>query len=204
MQVQLAMQPDLDPQAVASLEAFGKERDRQILRRHHRRHRGAGHRVGADWHRRDPQDSWDRPTKMRLLLARGRCGYLHDEREDGPPQGDELQDVFNAFNDMVNTPRTRQARVICAASTGPCSRRRRPAPLPQCSPRSVRFVTACRPNSTEKAAGGEQSKRALGRASRYRGGADDQNAPRTQTRRIAVGATEAASKRICGAPLGVH
>ena len=109
MQVQLAMQPDLDPQAVASLEAFGKERDRQIL---------AGivggiaalvialaltgivvtHKmVGPAY-------------KMRLLLARVAAGHLRVD--GGLRKGDELQDVFNAFNDMVNTLRSRQASEI--------------------------------------------------------------------------------------------
>lgn len=109
MQVQLAMQPDLDPAAVASLEAFGKERDRQIL---------AGivggiaalvialaltgivvtHKmVGPAY-------------KMRLLLARVAAGHLRVD--GGLRKGDELQDVFNAFNDMVNTLRTRQANEI--------------------------------------------------------------------------------------------
>ena len=109
MQVQLAMQPDLDPQAVASLEAFGKERDRQIL---------AGivggiaalvialamtgivvtHKmVGPAY-------------KIRLLLARVAAGHLRVD--GGLRKGDELQDVFNAFNDMVNTLRSRQASEI--------------------------------------------------------------------------------------------
>ena len=109
MQVQLAMQPDLDPQAVASLEAFGKERDRQIL---------AGivggiaalvialamtgivvtHKmVGPAY-------------KIRLLLAKVAAGHLRVD--GGLRKGDELQDVFNAFNDMVNTLRSRQASEI--------------------------------------------------------------------------------------------
>ncbi|MFT3922551.1 MAG: hypothetical protein QM778_08455 [Myxococcales bacterium] len=109
MQVQLAMQPDLDPQAVASLEAFGKQRDQQIL---------VGivggiaalvialaltgivvtHKmVGPAY-------------KMRLLLARVAAGHLRVD--GGLRKGDELQDVFNAFNDMVNTLRSRQAGEI--------------------------------------------------------------------------------------------
>jgi len=109
MQIQLAMQPDLDPQAVASLEAFGKERDGQILASiiggiavlvialgctgivvTHKM-------VGPAY-------------KMRLLLAKVAAGHL---RVDGSlRKGDELQDVFNAFNDMVNTLRSRQAGEI--------------------------------------------------------------------------------------------
>jgi methyl-accepting chemotaxis protein len=109
MQIQLAMQPDLDPQAVASLESFGKERDRQIL---------AGiiggiavltialgltgivvtHKmVGPAY-------------KMRMLLAKVAAGHL---RVDGSlRRGDELQDVFAAFNEMVNNLRARQAAEI--------------------------------------------------------------------------------------------
>jgi len=109
MQVQLAMQPDLDPQAVASLEAFGKERDRQIL---------VGivggiaalvialaltgivvtHKmVGPAY-------------KIRLLLAKVAAGHLRVD--GGLRKGDELQDVFAAFNEMVTTLRTRQASEI--------------------------------------------------------------------------------------------
>ncbi len=109
MQVQLAMQPDLDPQAVASLEAFGKERDRQIL---------VGivggiaalvialaltgivvtHKmVGPAY-------------KMRLLLAKVAAGHLRVD--GGLRKGDELQDVFAAFNEMVTALRTRQSSEI--------------------------------------------------------------------------------------------
>lgn len=109
MQVQLAMQPDLDPQAVASLEAFGKERDRQIL----------GGIVGGIaalvialaltgivvTHKMVGP-----AYKMRLLLARVAAGHLRVD--GGLRKGDELQDVFNAFNDMVNTLRARQASEI--------------------------------------------------------------------------------------------
>jgi methyl-accepting chemotaxis protein len=109
MQIQLAMQPDLDPQAVASLEAFGKERDRQIL---------AGILGGISalvlalgltgivvTHKMVGP-----AYKMRLLLAKVAAGHL---RVDGSlRKGDELQDVFNAFNDMVNTLRARQADEI--------------------------------------------------------------------------------------------
>jgi nitrogen fixation/metabolism regulation signal transduction histidine kinase len=123
MQIQLAMQPDLDPQAAASLEAFGRERDRQIL---------AGiiggiavltialgltgivvtHKmVGPAY-------------KMRMLLAKVAAGAL---KVDGSlRRGDELQDVFAAFNDMIGNLRARQASEIAlldealakAAATG--------------------------------------------------------------------------------------
>jgi nitrogen fixation/metabolism regulation signal transduction histidine kinase len=109
MQVQLAMQPDLDPQAVASLEAFGKERDRQMLAAIIG---GIGilavalgltgivvtHKmVGPAY-------------KMRMLLAKVASGRLRVD--GGLRKGDELQDVFNAFNDMVTNLRERQAAEI--------------------------------------------------------------------------------------------
>ncbi len=109
MQIQLAMQPDLDPQAVASLEAFGKERDRQILAAIIG---GIGilavalgltgivvtHKmVGPAY-------------KMRLLLAKVAAGHLRVD--GGLRKGDELQEVFNAFNDMVGNLRSRQAAEI--------------------------------------------------------------------------------------------
>jgi nitrogen fixation/metabolism regulation signal transduction histidine kinase len=109
MQIQLAMQPDLDPQAVASLEAFGRQRDRQML--------GAilggiavltlalgltgiivTHKmVGPAY-------------KIRLMLAKVAEGHL---KVDGSlRKGDELQDVFIAFNQMVSNLRARQAAEI--------------------------------------------------------------------------------------------
>jgi nitrogen fixation/metabolism regulation signal transduction histidine kinase len=109
MQVQLAMQPDLDPQAVASLEAFGKERDRQILASIIA---GIGvltvalgltgivitHKmVGPAY-------------KIRMLLRTVASGQL--KVSGSLRKGDELQDVFAAFNDMVQDLRARQAAEI--------------------------------------------------------------------------------------------
>jgi methyl-accepting chemotaxis protein len=109
LQIQLAAQPDLDPQVAAHLDAFGKERDRQML---------AGilagiglltlalgltgivitHKIIGPAYR------------IRKLLATVARGHL---RVDGAlRKGDELQDVFGAFNDMVTTLRARQAEEI--------------------------------------------------------------------------------------------
>jgi methyl-accepting chemotaxis protein len=109
LQIQLAVQPDLDPQVAAHLDAFGKQRDRQML---------AGimagialltlalgltgivitHKIIGPAYR------------IRKLLASVARGHL---RVDGAlRKGDELQDVFGAFNDMVNTLRARQSEEI--------------------------------------------------------------------------------------------
>lgn len=109
LQIQLAAQPDLDPQVAAHLDAFGKERDRQMLL-------GiiAGvalltlalgftgivitHKIIGPAYR------------IRKLLATVAQGHL---RVDGAlRKGDELQNVFTAFNDMVSTLRSRQAEEI--------------------------------------------------------------------------------------------
>lgn len=109
LQIQLAVQPDLDPQVAAHLDAFGKQRDRQML---------LGILGGI----------------MLLTLALGATGIVITHKLVGPAyrmrrllgtvasghlrvegalrKGDELQDVFNAFNDMVNTLRSRQSDEI--------------------------------------------------------------------------------------------
>lgn len=109
LQIQLAIQPDLDPQVAAQLDAFGKQRDRQML---------AGilagiallslalgatgivitHKIIGPAYR------------IRKLLATVARGHL---RVDGAlRKGDELQDVFGAFNDMVESLRMRQSEEI--------------------------------------------------------------------------------------------
>lgn len=109
LQIQLAAQPDLDPQVAAHLDAFGKERDRQMLASIMA---GIGlltlalgltgivitHKIIGPAYR------------IRKLLATVARGHL---RVDGAlRKGDELQDVFGAFNDMVTTLRARQAEEI--------------------------------------------------------------------------------------------
>jgi len=109
LQIQLAVQPDLDPQVAADLDAFGKERDRQMLVAilmgifvltvalgltgivvTHKM-------VGPAY----------RIRKLLATVARGRL------RVDGAlRRGDELQDVFAAFNDMVGNLRQRQEHEI--------------------------------------------------------------------------------------------
>ena len=109
LQIQLAVQPDLDPQVAAHLDAFGKQRDRQMLIGILA---GIGllalalgltgivitHKIIGPAYR------------IRQLLATVARGHL---RVDGHlRKGDELQDVFGAFHDMVSTLRTRQAEEI--------------------------------------------------------------------------------------------
>lgn len=109
LQIQLAAQPDLDPQVAAQLDAFGKQRDRQMLMGILA---GIGlltlalgltgivitHKIIGPAYR------------IRKLLATVAKGHL---RVDGAlRRGDELQDVFGAFNDMVNSLRARQAEEI--------------------------------------------------------------------------------------------
>ena len=109
LQIQLAAQPDLDPQVAAHLDAFGKERDRQML---------AGilagialltlalaatgivitHKIIGPAYR---------IRKLLAIVARG-----HLRVEGALRKGDELQDVFSAFNDMVATLRSRQSDEI--------------------------------------------------------------------------------------------
>jgi len=109
LQIQLATQPDLDPGVAAGLEAFGRDRDREIL---------IGILLGIAsmtialgltgiiiTHKMVGP-----AYKMRLLLARVATGHL---RVDGHlRKGDELKDVFNAFNDMVEKLRTRREQDI--------------------------------------------------------------------------------------------
>lgn len=109
LQIQLAAQPDLDPQVAADLDAFGKQRDRQML---------AGIMAGIALLTLALGMTGIVIThklvgpayRMRKLLATVAKGHL---RVDGHlRKGDELQDVFNAFNDMVTTLRSRQAEEI--------------------------------------------------------------------------------------------
>jgi hypothetical protein len=105
LQIQLATQPDLDPGVAAGLESFGRDRDRAILLSIIT---GIGvltialgltgiivtHKmVGPAY-------------KIRLLLASVAKGHLRVD--SGLRRGDELQDVFAAFNDMVSQLRARR------------------------------------------------------------------------------------------------
>jgi methyl-accepting chemotaxis protein len=109
LQIQLAIQPDLDPQVAAQLDAFGKQRDRQML---------AGILAGIALLSLALGATGIVIThkiigpayKIRKLLATVARGHL---RVDGAlRKGDELQDVFGAFNDMVESLRSRQAEEI--------------------------------------------------------------------------------------------
>jgi methyl-accepting chemotaxis protein len=105
LQIQLTMQPDLDPRVSAGLEAFGRDRDRQIL---------LGILLGI----------------AVLTIALGLTGIMITHKMVGPAykmrmlfgtlakgelrvagglrRGDELQDVFVAFNEMVLRLRERR------------------------------------------------------------------------------------------------
>jgi methyl-accepting chemotaxis protein len=105
LQIQLATQPDLDPGVSAGLEAFGADRDREILL-------GIIFGVAAltitlgltgivITHKMVGP-----AYKMRLLLTNVAQGHL---RVDGHlRKGDELKEVFNSFNDMVHRLRARR------------------------------------------------------------------------------------------------
>jgi methyl-accepting chemotaxis protein len=109
LQVQLAMQPDLDARVVSDLDAWGRQRDQQILI-------GiiAGifvltlalgftgiivtHKlVGPAY-------------KIKMLLRNVQTGHL--KVEGSLRKGDELQDVFQAFHEMVSSLRRRQAEEV--------------------------------------------------------------------------------------------
>lgn len=109
LQIQLMVQQDLDPQVSASLESFGRERDAHMLLAIL-----AGifvmtlalgmtgivvtHKMVGPAYR------------IRQLLATVAAGRL---RVDGHlRRGDELQDVFAAFNTMVENLRARQTEEI--------------------------------------------------------------------------------------------
>ena len=105
LQIQLIAQPDLDPQVKKGLDAFARERDRQIL---------LGITLGVGiltlalaitgilvTHRLVGP-----AYKMKLLFANVSKGPL---KVDGAlRRGDELKDVFAAFHDMVGHLRTRR------------------------------------------------------------------------------------------------
>ncbi len=105
LQIQLASQPDLDPVVAAGLEAFGRARDREIL---------VSILVGIGvltvalgltgiiiTHKLVGP-----AYKMRQLFAGIAKGPLRVD--SGLRRGDELQDVFAAFNDMVQQLRARR------------------------------------------------------------------------------------------------
>lgn len=109
LQIQLTMQPDLDPRVVAELESFGRERDRQILLAILG---GIGvltlalgitgilitHKVVGPAY------------KLRMLFGTVSKGQL---RVDGAlRKGDELKDVFAAFNEMVARLRERREHEV--------------------------------------------------------------------------------------------
>lgn len=105
LQIQLTMQPDLDPRVAAELESFGRERDRQIL---------IAIIIGI----------------AALTLALGVTGIIITHKMVGPAykmcmlfatlangqlrvagglrKGDELQEVFVAFHEMVRRLRERR------------------------------------------------------------------------------------------------
>jgi nitrogen fixation/metabolism regulation signal transduction histidine kinase len=109
LQVQLAMQPDLDPQVASKLEEWGEARDRKMLLAIIA---GIGvltialgltgivvtHKlVGPAY-------------KIKMLLRNVQTGHL--KVEGSLRRGDELQDVFAAFNEMISSLRARQAEEV--------------------------------------------------------------------------------------------
>lgn len=114
LQIQLATQPDLDPGVAAGLEEFGRDRDRDIL---------VGIMLGIAaltialgltgiiiTHKMVGP-----AYKMRRLLGTVATGNL---RVDGHlRKGDELKDVFNAFNEMVGQLRARRENDLAQLET---------------------------------------------------------------------------------------
>lgn len=109
LKIQLATQPDLDPAVASQLEAFGRERDREIL---------LGIILGVAvltlalgvtgiviTHKMVGP-----AFKIRLLLATVARGHL--QVDGGLRRGDELKDVFTAFHEMLAQLRTRRERDI--------------------------------------------------------------------------------------------
>lgn len=122
LQIQLATQPDLDPGVASGLEAFGRQRDRQIL---------IGILLGIAVLTLSLGFTGIVVThkmvgpayKMRMLLATVARGHLR--LDGGLRRGDELQDVFNAFNEMLAQLRSRReheleqlAQAVTAAQAG--------------------------------------------------------------------------------------
>jgi len=109
LQVQMAMQPDLDPQVAAHLDEIARAEDRKVLTGIVL---GIGilaialgftgivvtHKVVGPAY------------KMKLMLRKVAQGHL---RVDGSlRKGDELKDVFIAFNDMISELRSSQAEEV--------------------------------------------------------------------------------------------
>jgi len=109
LQVQMAMQPDLDPQVAAHLDEIARAEDRKVLTGIVL---GIGilaialgftgivvtHKVVGPAY------------KMKLMLRKVAQGHL---RVDGSlRKGDELKDVFIAFNDMIGELRSSQAEEV--------------------------------------------------------------------------------------------
>ncbi len=109
LQVQMAMQPDLDPQVAARLDEIARAEDRKVL---------FGivggiailaialaftgivvtHKVVGPAY------------KMKMMLRRVAQGHI--KVEGSLRKGDELQDVFIAFNEMIGALRTSQAEEV--------------------------------------------------------------------------------------------
>jgi methyl-accepting chemotaxis protein len=105
LQIQLATQPDLDPGVAAGLEAFGRQRDRQILIGILLGIAVLGLSLGVTGivvtHKMVGP-----AYKLRLLLGSVARGHL--KLDGGLRRGDELQDVFTAFNEMLAQLRSRR------------------------------------------------------------------------------------------------
>lgn len=109
LSITIMMQPELNPEAAADIESYAEARDRQVLLAI------AGgililaltlgftgivvtHKVVGPSY------------KMRRLFREVAAGHLKVDSK--LRKGDELQDVFHAFEEMVSTLRTRQAEEV--------------------------------------------------------------------------------------------
>jgi methyl-accepting chemotaxis protein len=105
LQIQLATQPDLDPGVSAQLEDFGRQRDREILL-------GIVLGIGVMTIALGmtgiiiTHKLVGPAYKMRMLF--GNVGKGHLRVDGGLRRGDELKEVFTAFQDMINRLRTRR------------------------------------------------------------------------------------------------
>jgi nitrogen fixation/metabolism regulation signal transduction histidine kinase len=109
LQIQLTMQPDLDPRVAAELESFGRERDREILIAILLGISALTIALGATGiiitHK-----VVGPAYKLRMLIGTIAKGHLRVE--GNLRKGDELKDVFAAFNEMVGQLRQRREHEI--------------------------------------------------------------------------------------------
>lgn len=109
LSITIMMQPELNPEAAADIEAYAEARDRQVLLAI-----GGGILIlaltlgftGIVVTHKVVGPSY----KMRRLFREIAAGHLKVDSK--LRKGDELQDVFQAFEEMVSTLRTRQTEEV--------------------------------------------------------------------------------------------